>query len=103
LIADDENSVKLKKANINLKFDEEAQYANKSRVNNGYYENITEEMRPCFKILHMLRDQKASWPFREPVDPIHSGVPNYFEVIKEPMDLLTIEENLRNNVYTTPL
>lgn len=39
-------------------------------------------MKPCLKILQMLKNSKTSWPFREPVDPIVQGVPNYLEIIK---------------------
>lgn len=56
-------------------------------------------MKPCLKILQMLKANKTSWPFRDPVDPIAQGVPNYLDIIKEPMDLTTIEANLKNNFY----
>jgi hypothetical protein len=32
--------------------------------------------------------------FRRPVDPVKLGIPDYFEVIKKPMDLSTIYKNL---------
>jgi hypothetical protein len=32
-----------------------------------------------------LLDHENSWPFRKPVDP--KKVPDYYDVIKEPMDL----------------
>jgi hypothetical protein len=41
-------------------------------------------------LLGKLRGHKSSWPFRNPVDPNGQGVPNYLEIIKEPMDLKTI-------------
>lgn len=44
----------------------------------------------CAKILHKLKSHKSSWPFRFPVEPIAQGVPNYLEIIKEPMDLNTV-------------
>lgn len=36
------------------------------------------------------RDQHAVW-FLQPVDPERDGAPNYFSVIKHPMDLGTIQ------------
>lgn len=41
-------------------------------------------------ILDKLKSNRCSGPFRVPVDPIAQGVPDYLEVIKEPMDLKTI-------------
>ncbi|KAL3437402.1 Bromodomain-containing protein [Aspergillus tetrazonus] len=40
--------------------------------------------------------------YKEPVDPVKMAIPTYFDVIKEPMDLGTIEQKLKNNVYTSP-
>jgi len=37
--------------------------------------------------------------FLKPVDPIALGIPDYFEVIKNPMDLGTIEQNLKSHSY----
>lgn len=36
------------------------------------------------------------------MDPIALGIPHYCDIIKEPMDLSTIENNLRTNQYITP-
>ena len=44
----------------------------------------------CLSFLKKLRSHKAAWPFRQPVDPIGQGVPHYFEIVKDPMDLKTI-------------
>ena len=41
-------------------------------------------------VLVKLKMHKSSWPFRNPVNPDAQGVPNYLEVIREPMDLKTI-------------
>ena len=52
--------------------------------------NYDEMTKKCQKILCMLRKNKYSWPFKEPVDPIAMGIPQYREIIKNPMDLKTI-------------
>ena len=35
----------------------------------------------------------------KPVDPFELKIPDYFDVIKEPMDISTVEKNLKNGVY----
>lgn len=94
---------RIKKTNSSVKYSEEANVlGNYSRANSQiYYEDMEDTMKPCLKILQMLKSSKTSWPFRDPVDPIAQGVPNYLEMIKEPMDLSTVESNLRNNLYNS--
>ncbi|KAH6666298.1 Bromodomain-containing protein, partial [Halenospora varia] len=38
-------------------------------------------------------------PFREPVDPVVHNAPNYFDVVKRPMDLTTIHSKMARNEY----
>merc|ERR1712079_308551 len=40
-----------------------------------------------------------AWPFHFPVDTVKLGLPDYFEIIKKPMDLGTIRKRLDNNYY----
>jgi len=37
------------------------------------------------------------------VDPVALRIPDYFEVVKEPIDLSTVEKNLKMGVYSSPL
>jgi hypothetical protein len=60
-------------------------------------------MRKCFKVLESLKKSPNSWPFLEPVDPVKLKIPDYFEIVKEPMDLKTVENNLLNGVYKNPI
>ena len=46
------------------------------------YEGLDESLKPCVKILNLLKNNKTSWAFREPVDPIAMGIPHYLEIIK---------------------
>ena len=62
---------------------------------------LDDEMVYCQKILHSLKKNQNSSPFLEPVDPKKTGALNYFEVIKEPMDLSTIEKTLKTGGYQT--
>ncbi len=51
---------------------------------------ITEVMKPCLKILQSLQQHKCALPFLEPVDVEALNIPEYKEIVKEPMDLSTI-------------
>lgn len=53
----------------------------------------------CLRLVSKLKAHKSSWPFRQPVDPINQGVPNYLQVVKEPMDLRTIEKKINFGRY----
>jgi Bromodomain/PHD-finger len=55
----------------------------------------------CLDVLKLLQLHQHSWVFNSPVDPVELGLPDYFEVIKHPMDLGTIRKKLENGVYTS--
>ena len=48
-------------------------------------------------IVRKIQDQSFSWPFVDPVDT--TAVPDYLDVIKEPIDLSTIEKRIRQEGY----
>ncbi|CAK7236521.1 histone acetyltransferase [Sporothrix curviconia] len=55
------------------------------------------------QLLHLLNDlqnHQSAWPFLVPVN--RDDVADYYEVIKEPMDLSTMESKLEADQYTTP-
>lgn len=56
----------------------------------------------ALKIVNLLWKGNQAYFFHEPVDPIKMEVPNYFMVIKNPMDLGTIKKRLSNNFYESP-
>ncbi|XP_027746520.1 bromodomain testis-specific protein isoform X5 [Empidonax traillii] len=41
-----------------------------------------------------------SWPFHQPVDAAALNLPDYYSIIKKPMDLGTIKKRLEHNYYT---
>ncbi|EEB07672.1 SAGA complex histone acetyltransferase subunit Gcn5 [Schizosaccharomyces japonicus yFS275] len=57
--------------------------------------------KPFFPVLEMLftemQAHPSSWPFAQPVR--KEDVPDYYDVIKNPMDLSTMEFKLRNDKY----
>ena len=53
----------------------------------------------CLEVLKVLQAHQHGWVFNSPVDPVELGLPDYFEVIKKPMDLGTIRKKLENGVY----
>ena len=53
-------------------------------------------------ILQQLKSYKHSWPFLEPVDAQTLGIPEYYEIVKEPMDLSKVEQKLKSAKYTSP-
>lgn len=59
-------------------------------------------MKKCLKVLIALKKHQLAYPFLKPVDPIALHVPDYFDIVKEPMDLSTVEKNLRNGLYASP-
>lgn len=50
----------------------------------------------------LFRQDPESIPFRQPVDPQTLGIPDYFEIVKRPMDLSTIKRKLDIGQYTDP-
>ncbi|KAL3771780.1 hypothetical protein ACHAW5_002394 [Stephanodiscus triporus] len=59
-------------------------------------------MEKCRIILQELNEKDVSKIFAAPVDPVALGVPTYFDVIKEPMDLGTIKTMMENDEIDSP-
>ena len=55
---------------------------------------------PLLHLLNEMQNHSAAWPFLQPVH--RDEVPEYYEAIKEPMDLSTMEERLGNDLYPRP-
>lgn len=54
----------------------------------------------CLTLLETIFRCEDSSPFRCPVDP--DEIPDYFDVIENPMDLSTVKENLLSDKYSNP-
>ncbi|EPY51712.1 bromodomain protein [Schizosaccharomyces cryophilus OY26] len=62
------------------------------------------EMKFCQSVLkELLKKQHESYayPFYKPVNPIACGCPDYYKVIKHPMDLCTMQNKLNHNEYAS--
>lgn len=58
-----------------------------------------DDLQTVFKtILNQMKNHSASWPFLKPVTT--DEAPDYFDHIKNPMDLKTMQEKLRAKQYT---
>ena len=75
----------------------------------GSYQIETHEYHPgssayalCESILSYLRRHPKAGPFLEPVDPIALNLPDYFDVIKRPMDISTVAKRLEDGHYGKP-
>jgi len=53
----------------------------------------------CSDVLKEMQTHQHGWVFNCPVDPVELGLPDYFEVIKKPMDLGTIHKKIDNGAY----
>lgn len=60
------------------------------------------DLRFCNQTIKELTSKKhfnVNFPFLAPVDTVALNIPNYDEIVKEPMDLGTIQTKLANNQY----
>ncbi|XP_015431575.1 PREDICTED: nucleosome-remodeling factor subunit NURF301 [Dufourea novaeangliae] len=69
-----------------------------SSVNFANMKNLnTKDLDLLKKLIKQIQAHKSAWPFMEPVDP--NEAPDYYKVIKEPMDLQTIELRINDKSY----
>ena len=54
----------------------------------------------CHRELQQLKRHEFAGPFLQPVDPVELGLPDYTTVIQVPMDLNTVEKNLKSGKYS---
>ena len=74
----------------------------------GYVENkplkgaksgAVETHKRCERIIQLLKKHPCAEPFLKPVDPQAMNMPNYSDHVKSPIDLSTIEKNLKSGNY----
>jgi len=69
-------------------------------LNKGLHLTSRTITHKCLPIVQQLIDDPYGWVFRDAVDPVLFGLPDYFEVVKNPMHLLLVKKKLENAVYT---
>ncbi|KAJ8298017.1 hypothetical protein KUTeg_024548 [Tegillarca granosa] len=63
-------------------------------------DELRQALMPTLEKLY--RQDPESMPFRQPVDPILLQIPDYFDIVKKPMDLATIRRKLDTGQYSDP-
>ncbi|CAO1625272.1 unnamed protein product [Sympodiomycopsis kandeliae] len=57
------------------------------------------DLTACRNALKKIQASRHATMFIHPVDPVRDGAPNYHKIIKEPMDLSTMENKLEAGLY----
>ncbi|XP_004297564.1 PREDICTED: transcription factor GTE10-like [Fragaria vesca subsp. vesca] len=60
-------------------------------------------MKQCEGLLNQLMKHQHAWVFKHPVDVVKLNIPDYFTVIKHPMDLGTVKSKIASGGYLNPL
>ncbi|KAK1399111.1 Histone acetyltransferase [Heracleum sosnowskyi] len=71
---------------------------NASAENTSNQKQLTALMRALLKAIY---DHPDAWPFKEPVDSL--DVPDYYEIIRDPMDLKTMSKRVESEQYYVTL
>lgn len=82
--------------NVERKYDE---YESLQATTSQAHKNITDGVRKCYNLLQRLKKHPSAGPFLEPVDVEGLGLYDYYDYVKEPMDLSTVERKLNENQY----
>jgi len=61
--------------------------------------NLPDVATKCLPLVRRLLDDPCGWVFADPVDPEDLGLPDYFDIIKKPMDLSLVKKRLEGGFY----
>ncbi|OIW21874.1 hypothetical protein TanjilG_13743 [Lupinus angustifolius] len=60
-------------------------------------------LKSCETLLSRLMTHQYGWVFNTPVDVVKLNIPDYFNVIKHPMDLGTVKSRIASGEYSNPM
>lgn len=63
-------------------------------------DELRQALMPVLEKLNIYNPE--SLPFRQPVDPVVLQIPDYYQIVKKPMDLSTIKRKLDTGMYSDP-
>lgn len=75
----------------------EEQQQQKVKVVSNSRVQSSKDMEPCRQLLTEMENHESSWPFLVPVN--MKQVPEYYKIIKHPMDFHTMKTKLRDYQY----
>ncbi|TKW09202.1 hypothetical protein SEVIR_6G078300v4 [Setaria viridis] len=64
--------------------------------------NYATSFKQCGNLLKSLMSHAWAGPFLVPVDVVKLNIPDYFDIVKQPMDLGTIQKKMNAGMYSTP-
>ena len=92
-----ESTRQVKRPNLEIDYSVGPQFSHKKT-------KLNVQLKYCNNILKELLSQKyrdLNWPFRQPVDPVVESLPDYYDIINEPIDLGTIRKRMDSREYQT--
>lgn len=55
--------------------------------------------KKCLPLAKKLLHHEHGWVFKDPVDPVELGIPEYFDVVEHPMDLTLVVRKVEDGAY----
>mmetsp|Transcript_33222 Transcript_33222/g.70790 ORF Transcript_33222/g.70790 Transcript_33222/m.70790 type:complete len:228 (+) Transcript_33222:289-972(+) len=55
--------------------------------------------RKCLPLVKKLINHEDGWVFKDAVDPVELGIPDYFDIVEYPMDLTLVANKLEDGAY----
>jgi hypothetical protein len=94
------------KVSEKVKVDEESEFEDYSQVivkkKRPEPPPLVPEIEDAKRLLHVLfKNPRLIWPFEEPVDPVTLNIPDYPQIVKNPMDIGTARKRLHEGFYNS--